>query len=473
LAELIKADLKRRIEAFAQSHLDSMLDDIRKLIAVRSIKADPEPGKPYGPGPAEALEAFAAIAEGHGFKANNVDGYVLEVNLNEKPDKLGILCHLDIVHEGSGWSSPPYEMTIKDGRIYGRGSSDNKGPAVASLYALLCVRELGIPMSGNVRLMLGTDEENGSSDLVEYFKRAVPPPFCFSPDAAFPVYNIEKGRYAPKFSASYPESASLPRVISVKAGHAVNIVPDEAEAVVEGMDKAKLSESLALHSSKTGVDFEVTEEGSRVVIRAKGLSCHASYPWEGKNTVTALIGFLANQSFAACEGFDRLKAVAELIPFGDHYGEALGIKMEDELSGPLTENLGIFEYGLTGLKGGLDFRCPICSTEDNTARAVEKIFEKNNLRIDGDKMVLPHHVPEELPFIKTLLSSYEEYTGLKGECVSMGGGTYVHGIENSVAFGAAFPDTETYAHAADEYAVISELEACVKIFAQVIVDMCK
>jgi succinyl-diaminopimelate desuccinylase len=454
-----------------------MLSDIKELIAVRSVRGDAEPGKPYGPGPAAAMEKAAAIAARHGFEAKNVGGHMLEINLNDGEDELGILCHLDVVHEGSGWTTPPYEADVRDGRIYGRGAADNKGPAMAALYALKCVRELGVPLSKNVRLMLGTDEENGSNDLKAYTKLRALPNYCFSPDAAFPVYNIEKGRYATYFSSDFPDDGALPRLTALSAGHALNIVPDEAVATVEGLPHAgfgmdKLKEAVSAQGEKTGVSFSLEESGGALVLRAKGVGTHASYPDEGKNALTALLALLATLPLADSEGFSKIKALAALFPYGDNAGEALGVKMEDELSGPLTSNLAALEYSVGGLRGGFDLRCPICSNEENTSRVISAKMAEAGMRTETDEMVLPHHVPEDLPFIQVLMNVYESYTGLKGECVSMGGGTYVHGLKNCVAFGAAYPDTETYAHAADEYSVIAELEACVKIFAQSIIDVC-
>ena len=464
--------MKNKIEALAEGYAKEMLADIRELVAVRSVKGEPSPGLPYGSAIGEAIVCAESIARRHGFSASCCDGYMLEVNLNDLPDALGILCHLDVVHEGSGWTTPPYEADVREGKIYGRGTADNKGPAIASLYALKLVRELGVPLRRNVRLMLGTDEESGSSDLKEYFKRRTQPPFCFSPDAAFPVYNLEKGRFAPQFSAAYAVSDALPRILTVEGGHAVNIVPEEARAVVQGLSKTAVEEFAAACSEKTGVSFTVEGSGADVTIAARGLSTHASYPEDGNNALTALIELLAAMPFAPCEGFAKLLFLHSLLPHGDYHGKALGIAQEDELSGPLTCNLGIFRYGLDALEGGLDARCPICSNEENTSKVIEKALGAQGIGLSATKMVLPHHVPEQLPFIQTLLRSFESYSGLTGECLSMGGGTYVHGMPNSVAFGAAFPDTETYAHAADEYAVIEELVCCVKIFADIIIEMC-
>ena len=67
-------------------------------------------------------------------------------------------------------------------------------------------------------------------------------------------------------------------------------------------------------------------------------------------------------------------------------------------------------------------------------------------------------------FVKTLLAAFEMYTGRKGECQSMGGGTYVHNLKNGVAFGAAMPETDNKMHGRDEFTFVDELVVSAKIF---------
>jgi succinyl-diaminopimelate desuccinylase len=470
--ESLMDPMEGRIDSFISANRKAMLSDVAKLVSIRSVRGKAAYSMPYGPAVAAALDCAAGMAAGHGLAAKNVDGYILEIDLNDLPDRLGILCHLDVVPEGAGWSTPPFEMDTRDGKIYGRGVADNKGPAVAAIYALKCVKELGVPLSGNVRLMLGTDEEHGSSDLKAYRERREMPPCCFSPDAAFPVYNIEKGRYASTFGASWEKSEGLPHILSAEGGSAVNVVPDTAEAVVAGLNADEASETASAVTEATGVNFETTDVPGGVRIKAAGVGTHASFPEYGKNAVTAMIELLGRLPLHPSEGLDRLRTLNALVPHGDFSGKALGVAMSDSLSGPLTFNLGIFSMDEEGMSASFDARCPLCSNDENTTDVIAGRLRENGFETGDDRMSPPHHVSEELPFVKTLLKAYEETTGLKGECLAMGGGTYVHGIENCVAFGAAYPETETYAHAADEYTVIEELEANVKIYVKVILDFC-
>lgn len=100
---------------------------------------------------------------------------------------MDVLAHLDIVPAGDGWTvTEPFVPVVKDGKIYGRGTADDKGPAIAALYAMRAVKELGIPVKKNVRLILGTDEECGSSDIRHYYSVEEEAPMTFSSGRQLP-----------------------------------------------------------------------------------------------------------------------------------------------------------------------------------------------------------------------------------------------------------------------------------------------
>ena len=151
---------KEKISAWVDAHKDEMLEDICELCRVNSEKMPAEEDMPFGPGTAECLDMALDMAEGYGFETCDYDGYVGCVDMNELPHQLDILAHLDVVPAGEGWTvTEPFKPVLKDGKLYGRGTADDKGPAVAALYAMRAVKELGIPLKKNVRLILGTDEE--------------------------------------------------------------------------------------------------------------------------------------------------------------------------------------------------------------------------------------------------------------------------------------------------------------------------
>lgn len=464
---------REEIEQYIESHKKEMVEDIFTLCRINSEKAPYEEGMPYGRGAATALTEALTLAERYGFSITNYDNYVGTADMNRLDKQLDILAHLDVVPAGEGWKvTSPYEPVLKDGRLYGRGTADDKGPAVAALYAMRAVKELGIPLKKNVRLILGTDEECGSSDIAHYYGIEKEAPMTFSPDAEFPVTNIEKGRLEAHFTGTFTPSKALPRLVSIDTGIKANVVPGKAVACVEGFDMEVLDQAAAKTKAQTGVDFRYEGDGGAIRVVAIGRGAHAAFLEDGNNALTGLLTLFSNLPFAPCPQIDAVGAILKLIPHGDINGTAMGIAMEDDVSGKLTLAFTMLTVTEDSLTGVFDSRCPICANEDNVLLVVRNRLDGVGFNLENQGMIAPHYVDGDSHFVKTLLKIYEDYTGLKGECQCTGGGTYVHELKNGVAFGAALPETDNRMHGADEFAVLEELVVSAKIFAQAIVDLC-
>ncbi|RKJ18011.1 M20/M25/M40 family metallo-hydrolase, partial [Butyricicoccus sp. 1XD8-22] len=91
------------------------------------------------------------------------------------------------------WTYPPFKGEVVDGKLYGRGAIDDKGPTIASLLALKMVKDAGIKLNKRVRMIIGTDEESGFRCVDRYFEKEEMPTIGFAPDADFPLINAEKG----------------------------------------------------------------------------------------------------------------------------------------------------------------------------------------------------------------------------------------------------------------------------------------
>ena len=464
---------RKEIEEFVEAHRQEMLEDICTLCRINSEKMPYKEGRPYGEGAFTALAEALSMAENYGFSITNYDNYVGTVDLNEKESQLDILAHLDVVPAGEGWKeTEPFEPVVKGDKLFGRGTADDKGPAVAALYAMRAVKELGIPLKKNARLILGTDEECGSSDIAHYYAIEKEAPMTFSPDGSYPVVNTEKGGLNGHFTASFAPSDALPKLVSVEAGIKVNVVPGKARATVQGIDVEVMEKAAEEVSGETGIRFEFDVEEDAATITAIGAGAHASKPEEGNNALTGLLVLIQRLPFAPCEQISAIGRLLELIPHGDTSGKALGIAMSDELSGDLTLAFSLLTISDRELDGTFDSRCPVCATKENVLEVAKAKMAEKGFTLLNDSMKPPHHVDEDSEFIRTLLRTYEEYTGRTGECIAIGGGTYVHELKNGVAFGAAMPETDNRMHGADEFAVIEELIVSAKMFAQVIVDLC-
>ena len=458
--------MNKEIVNYFKNKREEILNTIAELVSVPSVGGKAEPGKPFGEKPAEALKLALKKAEEFGFKTENHDGYVGTVDFNDGEQELAILAHLDVVPAGEGWNTDPFTMVEKDGNIYGRGVSDDKGPAVAALYAMKAVKDLKLPVGKNCCLILGTAEECGSDDLAYYFSKNPYPKYAFTPDANFPVTNGEKGRFTKFFHRTVDLSGCKKYIKSFFAGEASNAVPAFAKAELVGISKEEF-ELAADKAKSTNADFSF--DGETVI--CNGTSAHASLPENGNNPITAMIELLSYIDLdGECAGFVAdLKA---LFPHGKYNGEALGVDMEDKL-GRLTLTLDIVRFENGKFDGCFDTRTPMSATKENCAYVIAEKLKNHGFEIDDTEIRAAHYVDENSDFVKTLLKVYEDYSGDKGECISMGGGTYVHDIENGVAFGAISRDTVTNMHGANEFMPIDDILTAAAIFTEVIAEICR
>lgn len=459
------------LDAYIESHKNEMLEDLKTLVRIDSRRGTPKEGKPFGDGPAEVLAAAEKMMAAYGMKTRNYDNYVVVGDINKEEKQLDILAHLDVVPVTEDWTvTKPFEPLVKDGKIYGRGTADDKGPAVAALYAMRAIKESGIALKKNVRLILGSDEECGSGDLEHYYGMEEEAPMTFTPDADFPLIHIEKGRLGTEFTASFEGDVLLPAVTEFHGGDKVNVVPANAWAVVKGIDAAIILEETAKDTS--GIQFTVTTAENGVKIAAKGVAAHASTPEMGKNAISALLELISRIPLAECAQNSVLKGVAELFPMGDHTGKALGVEMQDEVSGYLSMNLGILNYDGNILTGEFDSRTPVCANDENVTKVIAEKISQAGMVLKECALCPVHHVPADSVLVQELLASYERYSGEKGEPMAIGGQTYVHELKNGVAFGCMIPGVDNHMHGDDEFMEIDVMVMSAKIFADAIIRLC-
>ena len=465
---------RKQIDEWIESRQNEMIEDLKSLIRIDSQKGTPGPGKPFGEGPAKVLDAAGAMMEKYGLKVTDYDHYVVTGDYGTGEKELDILAHLDVVPVSDEWTvTRPFDPVVKDGRIYGRGSIDDKGPAIAALYAIRAVKELGIPLKKSLRLILGSDEECGSSDLAYYYAKEEEAPSTFTPDASFPLINLEKARLSKTAACDCSGDEGItPRVCSFTTGNPVNVVPATADLVICGLDAAAVSKAVGTLSDQLHVTFTATDGTDGVHVNVKGLAAHASTPDLGCNAITAALVLIRELGLADCTSTRVLRSLGDLYPHGDTCGEALGVKMSDEVSGALTMNLGILNLRDGVLSACFDSRAPICATDENLTEVMRSNFAKIGMTMEEGKMTPAHYVPADSPLVKTLLASYEKYFGEKGEALAIGGGTYVHSLQRGVAFGIEVEGIDNHMHGDDEFVDIEILLRSAKIFADAIVNIC-
>ena len=429
-------------------------------IRIPSVKDAPQPGAPFGADVRRMLDR--AIEDGRALLGNarDVDGYACDMEIGQGEDVIGILAHLDVVPAGDGGQVDPCGAQVVGGKMYGRGTSDDKGPAVAALYAMKAVQDAGIPLGKRVRLILGCDEESGMEDIAYYDKAIGLPAVGFSPDAEFPVINTEKGILQMRLHAPL----TCDRLVSIQAGTRPNVVPGTATAVVRGEDTVQRAAAFAQQADiRLGSE---PAEGGAFRLTVTGVPAHASTPWQGVNAAGQLLRVLQ----AAGVGGDCLSTLADAIGH-DSDGTGLGIAGSDGVSGPLTVNLGLLSYDGQALQATLDCRYPVFFSDAQIVRFVKLRLSGVGFEVETGHGAQPHHVPASSFIVQTLLKVYGELSGREAKVIAIGGGTYARCMKQAVAFGPLFPGEEELAHQAGENVDLAQLMLSVRIFAYAIAEL--
>lgn len=449
---------------------DAFLEDLQTMLRVNSVRDDEHAtaDAPVGPGPKKALETFLSIAERDGFETKNIDNLAGRVSFGEGDETLGIIVHVDVVPVDDQWETDPFEPVIKDGKIYARGASDDKGPGMAAYYALKMIKELDLPVSKKVHFIVGTDEESEWQGINRYFETEPLPDFGFSPDADFPIINGEKGIYTT--ALKFPVGDGTLK--SFEGGQRDNMVPGAAEAVISGVSLADAEAKAKAFNDAQPAKMSVEETADGLKVVSKGKVSHGAFPENGINAATYLAAFLRQLSDELADN-SFLRFVEERLHESTD-GKKLGINYHDETMGDLSANSGVFKQADGEITILLNCRVPAGITFEEIEEIIDKAAEAYHFTREtpaGNQE--PHYVSPEDPLVQTLLDVYEEHTGEKGYEQVIGGGTYGRLLERGVAFGAQLPGAEDTMHQPNEYEPIDTLLLAMGIYADAIYRLIK
>lgn len=436
---------------------------LQGLLRIKSVENLGENGTVFGQGVADCLDYVLKLGSSMGFTARNVDGYCGYLEYGSGEELVTVLGHLDVVPEGTGWTYPPYGAELHDGRIYARGAIDDKGPMMAALYALKAIQATGTPLNRRVRLLFGLNEETGCQCIEHYVAKGEElPAFGFTPDGDFPIINGEMGICTVLFHYDLQPGAKVIRRFF--GGSALNMVSAAATADLD-WPEAERAQVLLRHAE--GIAVAETERGVRVT--AQGRSAHGSKPQLGVSAITRLAAFLAelpleenSKTFA--------KAVAELYP-QNTIGEAMGIDIRDEVSGPMVVNLGTAATEGSTVTLGVNLRVPVTFGEADFREKMKNAMAARGFRESDFHFTPPLYVPADSPLIQTLQRVYEMETGNEAFLEVIGGGTYAKTMPNIVAFGPIFPGEACVEHEPDEFIALDSLQKMTEIYASAIVAL--
>lgn len=445
---------------------DQFIEDLKGCIRIPSVYTEDGSGYPYGQPVQDCLEYMLRTAGRLGFSVKNMDNQLGWCEYGEGEEMAAVLCHLDVVPEGDGWTVPPYEGLVKDGRIYGRGTMDDKGPAMAALYGLLVLKESGLPLKRRIRLIFGLNEETGSADMKYYLAHGGEVPVMgFTPDGEYPVINGEKGLVNGFFSRTLSQTGEL-RLLELQAGEAPNIVPAQAYARF-GCSRETAERIAAMKEDK--ISCSLLEDGIR--IEAAGVSAHGGTPWEGENAAGRLMLFLDRLPLEG-DLKEAVHLLAEKIGM-ECDGASLGIAMEDKVSGPLTVNMGVVQLKEDELIVKLNYRYPVTRSFEDCGPAVEAAFAEGGFHILSLSHKASLYMAPDSPLVSKLLEVYTRCTGEPAQAKCIGGGTYAKMMPNTVAFGPIFPGDEVREHKPDEYMELERLTDNANILAQAMYELAR
>lgn len=432
-----------RLQEIVEADKEKMYETLQELLRIPSVEGEPEEGAPHGKDVQEALSFMLGKAKEMGFSVCDFDQQVGYCEYGEG-ELVAIVVHLDVVPAGEGWTRDPFGGEADDTYIYGRGAVDDKGPAVAALYALNAIRKYNQKLNRRIRILFGTNEETGSHDMAYFFSHGGEEPVMgFTPDGAYPLVYGEKGIVISTMRKNYVQGDSFPKLKKIQGGTAFNVVPAKAFAEIECGNS--IYENLLDYANS---EIKISRDNGTVRIEALGESAHGSTPEKGRNAVGLLLSVLKKVPFDPSLA-GALTFLSEKIGL-ETDGKALGIGLSDEPSGALTLNLGTISGDETNLEAGINYRYPVTCRLEDCAPVFNAAFEGNGFNLVSQIHEPALYVDPQSTLVKTLLDVYREHTGDDSGPICIGGGTYAKSVKNTVAFGPTFPGDPDREHKPDE-----------------------
>lgn len=444
---------------------EEIIKDLSNLIKINSELTTFDPNRveaPFGEGNKEALDFMLNLGKKDGFKTLNVDNYAGHIEYGDSKDFVGIIGHLDVVPAGSGWTYPPYGAEIHDNKMYGRGTEDDKGPTMAAYYALKILKELNVPLTKRVKLILGSDEESGWRCVNHYFSKHPETPVSgFIPDADFPLIYAEKGIVRINIEGTFDQS----KLISFTGGLRDNMVPDNAKAILVN-DKELLNNfKKYLNDNNISGKYEVVD--NNLVLSVDGISAHGSTPELGSNAIDLLNNFLIENNIK-----NELTTTIDKYLSNETRGSKLEINYTDAEMGDLTVNLGVLESKLNEFKLVLNIRYPNGVVFEELFDKIKTLFNDYKVSYNHHQKLLYNDPNSEL--VSKLMKVYQKHTNDQdAKPVTIGGGTFARAMPNVVAFGPHFPGKPSFIHQKDEYIDIDDFILATIIYTESLYELAK
>ena len=452
-----------QLQDWLRAHEAELLADTQAMLQIPSLEANAEPNAPYGPECRKALDLALELATKYGFSTTDLEGHLGYADFGSGEPLILSLGHLDVVPTGPGWKHAPFGAELDGGYIYARGAEDDKGPTMASFYALRAIREVAPDLGVRFRQAFGCNEESGFRCVERYMKTEEVPTFGVAPDSGWPLYHAEKGIANLHVSVAVPTGAMT--LLELEGGQRPNIVIDSCSAKVQvGANvRAEVDERLA-----DAWDRNVTFawDGDVLGIFAVGKAAHGSTPYKGDSAAIRILRFL--NELAPLGDKPVYEALFTSTQIG---GAGIGISGTDDASRDLTCNLGIIGIADGRVRLLFNVRYPVTWTgeilEAKCRAGLPAAFALDEMTDSP-----PLYFPLEHPLVSTIVDVYEAETGERKAPGTMGGGTYARAVPNTVSIGTGW-EGDGPAHETDERLKIEHLFRMSRIYAHIFYRLAK
>ncbi len=452
---------------------ERMVKDLQEMVGFRTFA---EEGKENWTAPefGRQRQWLEKRARELGLAFKSFDGRVEEITLAGPAPILAVLTHGDVQNvEGQQWISPPWEGKIVDGKIIGRGTEDDKGPIVVTLYSMAALRETGWPLGYTLRLLVANAEESSWEDVPYYLERAPMPERTIGVDANYPVTHAQKafGILTFRSAAVDKPAAGNWRVAGISGGSGLSIIPERGEARVEWAGDAKeqggalerlTSLATAWAAAHPPARLTVSRDGDLLKVAAEGRGGHTSEPGSGHGALGDLTAFLASLK-PRQDAWGAFTSFVGTAVGRETDGASLGIAHRHEVMGALTSILvTIGEEGGAPV-GRVNIRVPrgieAKDIESRLADRAAAFSKRSGAKVTTESKLFnePHLVPAEGEVVSGLMEVWEQVTGEPGRPVAIGGGTQARLFKGGVDFGPAWPGLPYRGHGTDEYLTVEEL----------------
>jgi dipeptidase D len=463
---------------------DSVISHTAALIRFRTF-ADAMPNR-ENPEFDRQKAYLQALAKQLGLEFRDVGGYMLEISTGDGPGTFGIVCHGDVQPvDPAEWKVDPWAGLVSEGKIWGRGAINGKGPIIAVMYGMKAMLDSGLPIRKRIILLVGTDEESANEDMTNYLKKRPAPDTAIVVDAKYPVIAAEKGwggvwLHVRRFGCARDTTGLL--VTDLSAGYTPSMIPGKATMKVVSLGGSirnardvVAAQYEVFKKRRPRANFSINVVGDTLYVTARGVSVHSSEPQKGYNALTDLLVFIEKDMKPLRNDISILaKFIANNIGFEPN-GHTLGIQHRDPFMGDLTVAPAIFSVSDTTVMFMFNFRIPRGISREHIqakfANRFGRFVKKHGIEMFDYRWIADptYHDPKG-SFVQRLLTIYNSITGERQKAQAISIGTYAHRLPHAVVFGPALPNERYLSHQPDESLLLSTLMRNVEILTNTMVE---